>query len=266
MSQPRGDPGQYWSKSSVRKPHWERHEAKLRNQHEAVMKHQMWKLNNRKRKKKKVSDFEMRLEMTLQKKKLRKKELEKKYYDYKFKPKTNKRKNLAGQRNTKRKIRNHWKQHKQAKGAKPAKRKPIIPARPVARQVDLKEQIEEHIYADDASNRFENEEDDESGEDKMWSKQGRMRTSREQIEDREADLNSEEEPSEGEFAEIEQLLQFKKNKPKFKRFSSRQRKLEKRGRQESEKSLDDESKLIDMEDEEDIPDQLEIKYRFGYRR
>lgn len=37
-----------------------------------------------------LKDFQARLEMTLQKKKLKKKELEKRFYDYDFKPKTNK--------------------------------------------------------------------------------------------------------------------------------------------------------------------------------
>ena len=51
---------------------------------------QMSKLFTKSRRKKAKKQFKSRLEMTLQKKKIKKRELEKKYYDYNFKPNTNK--------------------------------------------------------------------------------------------------------------------------------------------------------------------------------
>ena len=63
-------------------------DRKTRN--ELMVEEQMSKLFTKKRRIEALSDFEMRLEMTLQKKKLKKKALEKKYYDFDFKPRTNK--------------------------------------------------------------------------------------------------------------------------------------------------------------------------------
>ena len=55
-----------------------------------MVKEKMSKLFTKKRRIDALSDFESRLELTLQKKKLKKKELEQKYYDFDFKPQTNK--------------------------------------------------------------------------------------------------------------------------------------------------------------------------------
>ena len=63
--------------------------GKIRNK--MMMKEKMSTLFTKNRRIAALNDFEMRLEMTLQKKKLKKKILEDKYYDFDFKPRTNKR-------------------------------------------------------------------------------------------------------------------------------------------------------------------------------
>ena len=68
----------------------EQNEVDRKTRNAMMVEEKMSKLFTKKRRVAALRDFGMRLEMTLQKKKLKKKNLEKKYYDYDFKPRTNK--------------------------------------------------------------------------------------------------------------------------------------------------------------------------------
>ena len=56
---------------------FERHQNDVLNYH-------IWKLKNKRKKIQALDNFEMRLEMTLQRKKMKQKQLEKKFYNHKF--------------------------------------------------------------------------------------------------------------------------------------------------------------------------------------
>jgi hypothetical protein len=210
----------YWSRNSIPRGTNinanQLMEIEKKKNHQAVLNHRIWKINNRRKKKKKLSDFEMRLELTLQKKKLKQKELERKYYGYNFKPDINK-KRINIHKKPKKRIKNTWRRNNQ-KPAEIKKKKVVrVEKRKIRQRQDSREQEIEY-------------------EDSIECE------------------------SSNEIEEIKYYLKSKKNKPTFKRFSKNKQVFNKSKESESigenTEEDQDESKLIDMEDEEDIPDQL----------
>lgn len=66
-------------------------ELEKKKHREAILNYHAWKIEDQNAQKKKFSSFENRLEMTLKKKRLLLKQLTKKYYNYDFRPNTEKR-------------------------------------------------------------------------------------------------------------------------------------------------------------------------------
>ena len=216
----------YWSKNSVRHgtnvTTKELMQIEQEKNNQAILNHRIWKINNRRKKKKKLSDFEMRLELTLQKKKLKQKELEKKYYGYNFKPKTNKKRLNIHNKKPKRKVKNTWKNNN-LKKQKPNQAMVRVQKRKIkSRNVPRNDFIE-------------------------------PTETREVAEDYYEDFHSEDS---NDIETITYYLKSKNNKPKFKRFTQKRISVDKSEKSKSEEEGEDESKLIDMEDEDDIPDQL----------
>lgn len=264
----------YWSKSSVRKRKYDQMRVELekeeRENRKAAEKHRQWKMKHRKNNKKKVSDFNSRLELNQRKKELRRKELEKKYYGFDFKPKTQKKKiNIYRRRGKTAKVERAQKQS--SKGRRPAKRKREQQERPPnqapsgrvqrgARGTETRQTVEEVRVKKGGETEIRVWEEhvlpDAPGPDVQ-----------EQEEEERPSASLRESDSSNEIAMIKAYLQSGGDQTKFKRFSKKKR-VVKRSKQSSLDELgsrDDASKLIDMEDEDDIPDQLEhVKFGRGY--
>lgn len=185
-----------------------------------MLNHRMWKLNNKKKKMKQLSDFEVRLEMTLQKKKLKKKELEKKYYDYNFKPNTNK-KRIKIYNKAKTARADLGRQKKKSKNLRhsklPAKKRNPHPKKQIKRKFDDDSYGERVIGADELINQASDE-----------------------------------------IEELKQHLEGNTMAPKFKRFISKHKSYgkEPKIRKVVEKHPGWGEDVISMDSEDDIPDQL----------
>jgi hypothetical protein len=205
----------------------ELHNIKDMNSQNYVMKHEMWKINNKRKKIQALSNFEMRLEMTLQKKKLKKKELEKKYYGYNFKPKTNrKRINIYNKPKTGR-IKNKFVENKKKKVN--SKNRKIQNSYKPKKKIGKKRNVLEVEHTIESQS-FNSENSNEIGEIKNYLKQ-------------------------------------KPEGPRFKRFisktkgSTKERKKIEILKQEEEFDKED---MISMDGEDDISDQLNDSNYGGY--
>ena len=212
----------------------------IMNEKDALLKHQIWKINNKRRKMEALNNFEMRRELAIQRKKKKKKELEEKYYGFDFQPRINKKRKYLFEKSKLNKIKKELKElNSETKNKK--KLKPKVFRRKI--NTRKKQKFNKKDKYNKFSSEEENEEDYDHSEDEMDKEYHYQYTPIKNL------------PKFKKFTQIKEEYIEIKNDDKLD--ANQLEKIDSEDESDESVTSEETSKLIEMGDEDDIPDQLD---------